>query len=463
MHKPLRLPMTNVYGKGDYSAVVHIGSEQSPVNLLLDTGSSTLVVKTDSYQPEQDKKFIATPIAQEVNYGIGGWNGPVVNTCITLSEYKLSSANDIGSNNICLSNVPLALVSSTEQEKTFADADGFLGLAYHHLNKGFNLTGYFSKNNISPAVTYPWPFFTTEGSTTESSTADGSAPNSNDLKAFKKFLWQYPEHDITPYFTELEQHKLTANKFAFYSKRSSVYINEQHADINAATASKNQLESLAQLPQNQGYLVIGGGEEQTDLYQGDFESVKVEHDVYYNVELNSVQVGDKPSIKAAPLQQSKLKSYFTNAIIDTGAGGIVLTAALYSQVIADLIATNANFEPLLTPFKDFNEQLTGIDASLINLSEWPTIYFNFIGEVKSEVESKAVNTREAPVIKLACTPETYWQLNTPAFAKTSFKLLSQLPQWPNQSIIGLPLLNNYYVVFDRSEDKTGVVKFALQK
>ncbi len=47
MHKPLRLPITNVHGKGDYTAVIHIGSEQKPVNLLLDTGSSTLVVKTD--------------------------------------------------------------------------------------------------------------------------------------------------------------------------------------------------------------------------------------------------------------------------------------------------------------------------------------------------------------------------------------------------------------------------------
>jgi hypothetical protein len=38
-----------------------------------------------------------------------------------------------------------------------------------------------------------------------------------------------------------------------------------------------------------------------------------------------------------------------------------------------------------------------------------------------------------------------------------------IPQWPNQSIIGLPLLNNYYVVFDRSAEGTGVVKFAKQQ
>ncbi|WP_157447784.1 MULTISPECIES: hypothetical protein [Colwellia] len=37
--------MSNVFGKGDYSVTLHLGSEKSPVNLLLDTGSSTLVVK----------------------------------------------------------------------------------------------------------------------------------------------------------------------------------------------------------------------------------------------------------------------------------------------------------------------------------------------------------------------------------------------------------------------------------
>lgn len=30
----------------------------------------------------------------------------------------------------------------------------------------------------------------------------------------------------------------------------------------------------------------------------------------------------------------------------------------------------------------------------------------------------------------------------------------------NQSILGLPLMNNYYVVFDRSLDSQGVIRFA---
>lgn len=453
MHTPLRLPITNIYGKGDYSVVIHLGSEQAPVNLLLDTGSSTLVVKEGAYQTKHDKQLTPSAIAQEVNYGIGGWNGPVIKSSITLSNYDLANKDKVGDMQITLTKGDIAVVSGKQQVATFGDADGILGLAYHHLNKGFNLTSYFTKQNISPATTYPWPF----------SDATETSPTSTDLKAFKKFLWQYPEHDIVPYFTELEEEHLVANKFAFYSKRSSVYVDEANKAINVATNPIEAIEPLMQLPDNQGALILGGGEEQADLYQGTFQNVAVSHDVYYNVELVSVQVGDKPVIKAEPLEQSHVKSYFTNAIIDTGAGALVLTATLYEQVIRDLVTINADFDALLTPFKDLQEQYTGIDANLIELDKWPTIYFNFVGEANTANGEGHIDNEEKPTIQLACAPHTYWQLNTPTFGKASFKFLSQLPQWPNQSIIGLPLINNYYVVFDRSEDTNGVVKFAKQK
>ncbi|MCW8832881.1 MAG: pepsin-like aspartyl protease, partial [Colwellia sp.] len=213
-------------------------------------------------------------------------------------------------------------------------------------------------------------------------------------------------------------------------------------------------DTLKQDPLNQGWLILGGGEEQTDLYQGEFSHIKVEHDVYYNVELVSVQVGDKAPITAAPLQQDKVKSYLTNAIIDTGAGGIVLTADIYQQMIKDLTAINPEFETLLSPFKDIAYQEVGIDSSELNLAQWPDIIFTFVSDI---IDGKK------KTVQLTCTPQTYWQVNTPSFGKACFRFLSQLPQWPNQSIIGLPLLNNYYVIFDRSVDTTGVIKFAKQK
>ena len=134
----------------------------------------------------------------------------------------------------------------------------------------------------------------------------------------------------------------------------------------------------------------------------------------------------------------------------------MLTAEIYQQVITDLIAYSASFTECLAPFKEMIGQLTGIDVGELKLSEWPTIYFNFVSE-------PATTTKAEKIVQLACTPETYWQINTPNYGKACFRLLSQLPQWPNQSIIGLPLLNNYYVVFDRSVDSTGVIKFAQQQ
>jgi len=464
MTKTLKLPITNVYAKGDYCVSVHIGSEQSQVNLILDTGSSTLVIKDCSvkkkteqskkstakevdsakYQAQQDKNLTASAIVQGVNYGIGGWNGPVIYTNINvhehcpLSEHTHRTAAEPSVN---LTNSPVALVASTKQQQTFGDADGMLGLAYHHLNKGFNLTDYFTEQKIMPEVSYPWPF---------------TSEVSEDLKSFKKLLWQYPEHDITPYFTELAEHKLVANKFAFYSKRSAVHIDSSNTETTAAI-------TLAQDPLNQGFLILGGGEEQTDLYQGDFQQIKVSDNIYYNVDLVSVQVGDKPVINAAPLQQKHVKSYCTNAIIDTGAGVVVLTAELYEQVIIDLISYNGDFAALLAPFKELSAQDIGIDVNLVDFTQWPEISFNFVRHNSIDI-GKAI-TEETPkqTVSLVCSAETYWQVNTPSYGKACFRFLSQLPQWPNQSIIGLPLLNNYYVVFDRSVDTTGVIKFAQQK
>ncbi|AAZ24813.1 pepsin-like aspartic protease [Colwellia psychrerythraea] len=436
----LRIPITNVFGQGDYSVTLHLGSEKSPVNLLLDTGSSTLVVKSTTYQANLDKKLTPSTAVQEVNYGVGGWNGPVIFTSINIHEHchKSDHPQSIAkSPSMNLSNAPVALVHSDKQSKTFGDADGILGLAYHHLNKSFDFSDYFTEHKITPALSYPWPF---------------SHEVSEDLVSFKKLMWKYPEHDVTPYFTLLEEQQLSANKFAFYSKRSAIHVNKSHSN----KINKIPSDELAKDPLNKGLLILGGGEEQTDLYQGEFQSIKVEHDVYYNVDLKSVQVGTSQPVIAEPLNQKHLKSYFTNAIIDTGAGGIVLTAEIYQQVINDLIAYNANFAQCLAPFKEMSAQLVGIDINELKLEQWPTVYFNFVSE-------PATANTEEKIVQLACTPETYWQINTPNYDKACFRLLSQLPQWPNQSIIGLPLLNNYYVVFDRSKDKTGVVKFAQQK
>lgn len=127
-------------------------------------------------------------------------------------------------------------------------------------------------------------------------------------------------------------------------------------------------------------------------------------------------------------------------------------------MIADLITINPVFETLVKPFKEIAYQEIGINSSELNLEQWPDISFTFVSDNTIEA-----NNEKKKTVKLTCTPQTYWQINTPSYGKACCRFLSQLPQWPNQTIMGLPLLNNYYVIFDRSVDKTGVIKFAKQK
>jgi hypothetical protein len=84
------------------------------------------------------------------------------------------------------------------------------------------------------------------------------------------------------------------------------------------------------------------------------------------------------------------------------------------------------------------------------LSKWPKINFIFTG----------INGGNE--VTLSCDPHTYWQVNFPQPGHAAFQI-APLQQTPNQSIFGLPLLNNYYTVFDRSTDANGIVRFATIK
>jgi hypothetical protein len=67
-------------------------------------------------------------------------------------------------------------------------------------------------------------------------------------------------------------------------------------------------------------------------------------------------------------------------------------------------------------------------------------------------------------IRLTCTPQTYWQVDYPAPGEAYFQIIGPLPgQDMNQSVLGLPLMNNYYTAFDRSHSTNGVIRFARIK
>lgn len=64
------------YAKGAYTVALEFGSQRDRANLLLDTGSSSLMVLPTAYAAASDRSLKATSWAQQVKYGQGSWAGP---------------------------------------------------------------------------------------------------------------------------------------------------------------------------------------------------------------------------------------------------------------------------------------------------------------------------------------------------------------------------------------------------
>lgn len=413
--KTLRIPITNVFDGNDYSAEILIGSNQVAANVILDTGSSTLAVVPSVYDALKDSDMTPTSLAQLVVYGTGAWLGPVVNTNLTIGEP--------GGNSVSLNNAPIA-ITEVQSPNNFTGVDGIMGLAYLSLNSAYDLKGYFAAHKAKPGVTEPWPF-----------------PAANFNNAVKHFVTlvktglndgEVTEPNIDPYFYDMEAQGLTLDKFAFYTLRSWV---------RCATNNKT---AIANDPWNNGFFILGGGEEETDLYTGAFLDVDVLHDVYYNTNLISSQVGNAAPVAAAPLQAQYVSDAASNCIIDTGTNPLVLANDVFQSIMTALEALSPKFIGIIR-----HAQTNGISTSMLNLSEWPPISFILTGA-------------NGKPVKLTCSPQTYWQTDFPDPGKSVFQIAAAGPKNPvNQSILGLPLMNNYYTVFDRTQGAgNGIVRFA---
>ncbi len=395
----VRIPITNVYGGGDYTAQIAIGSNKTIANVIMDTGSSTLAVKTSSYDPKTDKSLQATALAQDVIYGTGGWSGPVVKTALSM-----------GTGNQGVSLDTYIALTDEQVPHNFGAADGILGLAYNKLNDSYNLASYLSAQKIKPAVTYPWPF----------SVGSSSAA----VQRLGTLLSRMPKEDLPPYFTALEEAGIEKNKFAFYTLRS----------VPSARSA-----DLASDPLNNGFFILGGGEEETDLFTGESVSVDVVDDAYYNTELLAVQVAGARKVKAKRLPSQYGKTMHSNSIVDSGTNNLALAPDVFNAVMVSLQELNSTFVRQIEAASQ-----KGIATSQLRLDEWPDITFTLRGEQGGQVA-------------LTCTPSTYWQADFPRAGQASFWIFnSQMPQ----SILGLPLMNNYYTVFDRTQDPYGAIRFS---
>jgi hypothetical protein len=398
--KTVRVPITNVYGGGDYTAQLSVGSQNAVVNVIMDTGSSTLAVKQGTYKPAADKNLKPTAYAQDVTYGTGGWAGPVVTTTLTMG---------VKGNTVTLQNSQIA-VADEQQPHNFGAADGILGLAYNALNNAFNLSSYLQQRGIKPAVTYPWPF-----------PARGSSAV---LAQLQQLFSKMPQEDIPPYFTEIESNGITANKFAFYTLRS----------VPSMSSS-----NLAENPLNKGFFILGGGEEQTDLYKGSFLNVDVVDDAWYNTNLTAVQVDGCDPVNALPLPTKYEQSMISNSIIDSGTNSLAVSKDVLTAILQSLNKLNPQFVQAIE-----KAAKAGIAASALDLSKWPGISFILTSDTGGEV-------------KLTCSPQTYWQTDSPKAGQAAFQINDM---GGLQSILGLPLMNNYFTVFDRSLDSYGSIRFA---
>lgn len=421
--RPLALPLTNLLADGGYTASLRLGSEAQSVNLIIDTGSSTLVVHESGYQATRDTELKATTLAQEVNYGLGGWLGAVVHTRIHAGE-------------LAMADTPLALVHA-EAEHTFLDADGIWGMAYHPLNRGYDLSTYLTSHGIDPASTFPWPF------------PDEAHPLvKQQLDDFKALLPQLPEEDVATCFTLMEERGLCANRFTLITRRSSIHMASAHSCANENKAA------LAADPLNQGLLILGSHEEDTAPNHGSAVDLKVVHDRYYNVNLKAVRWQNDIDIALPTAQAAHLHRGSSNAIVDSGASLISLPEVAFTPLMQRLWALLPDSKPLTSAFMgDISQiiaaQKQGIDSSLLRLENWPKLELVFEGANGEEV-------------CLGVDAHHYWQVNAPSHGKAVFKLMGQLPHWPAQSVLGLPLFNPYRVVFRRDLGEQGVIRFIPQ-
>ncbi len=371
----VRMPITNVLNDGDYSGKIYVGTKKVEVDVLLDTGSSTLAVDGHVYDPTKDGAAELTNIGQEIGYEDGSrWVGGIV-----LTDISVNSAHPL-----VLPRVHAAVAYHATKDM-FGESHGILGLAYAKLNDAYKMPG----RTIPPHYTY------------------------NEIEHGHRTY-------IEPYFSQLEAAGLVANKFAFYTLRSM---------INMATA-KPETDPL-----NSGFLILGGGEEQTDLYDGAFQVARVVHDTYYNVNLKSVTVGNTTPVQAIP--PTKASGNASNAFVDSGTTGIYLDKPVFKEVLAQF--KSLGFEDEI--------QAGYLPMSRLKLDDWPVLTFVLEGALGSDVT-------------LEVTPQTYWQTNAPKAGHASLAFGKE----DGPSILGLPLMNNYFTVFDRSVNKgRGVVSFARIK
>jgi hypothetical protein len=183
-------------------------------------------------------------------------------------------------------------------------------------------------------------------------------------------------------------------------------------------------------------MIVGGGEEATDLYTGSFQTVKVLSDAWYCTNLKSIQVGNTAPIGARVQGPQGMPS---NSIVDSGTNSLNLGQQLLNALISKF---SPDQQALL------NRSISGqlVSTAELNLPAWPTITFVLEGD--------------AGDVSLDVPPGNYWQGDT---EQVGAAMVALTKGQDGLAILGLPLMNGYFTIFDGEADGgRGVVKFATR-
>ena len=264
----------------------------------------------------------------------------------------------------------------------FRSADGILGLAYAPLDDAFAM----------PQDTWQHKYTSTQ------------------VRAGK-------EQPIQPYLTQLAGERVTSDIISFVTHRSFVHAGG------------------ANDPLNTGIMVIGGGYDETDLFTGSFQKVKVLSDDWYSTNLKAIIVGDSDPV-AARLQGPR--GMPSNSIIDSGTNSLNISP----QTLQAMISKFSSQQQELLNQSVMDGKL--VSTAHLDLGSWPILTFVMQGD--------------AGDVSLQVPPSNYWQVDT---EQVGAAMAAITPGEDGLVILGLPLMNGYFTVFDGEADGgKGVVAFA---
>jgi hypothetical protein len=371
-----RIPITNVYMAGDYTGRILVGPQQRPMNVILDTGSSALALDGTKYTPDLAGGDKTTDLAQTDSYGDGStWTGAVIKTTAVIGT---------GNSFVTLKDANVS-VAYSQSSNMFGSTDGILGLAYAPLDDAFTMK----------QDTWNQKYSATQVRTGQPTT-------------------------LQPFLTQLEQEQVTSDKISFLTRRSFVHVGDG-----------GENDKL-----NQGWMIVGGGEESNDLYTGGFQTVKVLSDMWYCTNLKGIIVGESSPI-AARLQGPP--GMASNSIIDSGTNSLNLGPQMLQAFLSKFSASQ---QALLT--KSIQGNL--VSVADLDLATWPTVTFILQGDTGD--------------VSLEVPPSNYWQVNT---EQVGAAMAAITPGQAGLAILGLPLMNGYFTIFDGEADGgRGIVKFATR-